>query len=108
MFLLAIGKFVYGFRTGLLDQTLTAENKQFYEGIKVVLSNSLHLSFSPWMKYVNRKAYTELRAGMKDWYSIGMKHTKTVMDRVKSAEEKGKSLDENIGNFCSFNALFTR
>ena len=91
----------------MLDQTLTDENKRFYEGIKVVLSNSMKLSLSPWMKYFTRNAYTELRQGMKDWYTIGMKHTKTVMDLVKNAEKTGNSLDENIGNFCYPNVLFT-
>ena len=95
--LLAIGKFTYGFRTGLLDQSLTEENKRFYEGIKVVLTNSMLLSRSTWMKYFYWKKYKELKEGMRDWYKIGLKHTKTVMDLVRTAEKLGKDLDERFG-----------
>ena len=87
----------------MLDQTLTDENKRFYEGIKVVLSNSMHLSLSPLMKYVKRKAYADFKKGMKDWYLTGMKHTKAVKELVKNADKMGKSLDEDIGNVCFLN-----
>ena len=63
----------------------------------MVLGNSMHLSRSKWMKYIDRKAYNGLQQGMKDWYTIGMKHTEKVMELVKDAEKTGKSLDENIG-----------
>jgi len=102
------GRFIYGFRTGLLEQTLTDDNKRFYEGIKVVLGNSMHLSRSKWMKYIDRKAYTGLQQGMKDWYTVGMKHSKTVMDLVEDAEKTGKSLDENIANSLICYLMFTK
>jgi len=104
----SIGKFLYGFRTGLLDQTLTDENKRFYEGIKVVLSNSMHLSLSPLMKYVKRKAYADFKKGMKDWYLTGMKHTKAVKELVKNADKMGKSLDEDIANSLICYLMFTK
>ena len=95
--MLAIGKFVYGYRTGLLDQPLTDDNKRFYECIKVILRHSTTLSRSKWMKYINRKAYTELKHGMKNCYSIGVQQIKNMMDLVKTAEESGKDLDDSIG-----------
>ena len=97
IFILAIGKFVYGFRTGLLDAAITDESKRFYEAIKVVLSNSVTLSRSKWIKYLNRKVYNELKYGMKDWYINGVQQTKRVMDLVQNAEKMGKDLDESIG-----------
>ena len=101
-FLPAIGKFVYGFRTGLLDQTLTDENKRFYEGIKIVLTNAIFLSRAKWLKYIFWKAYADLNKGMKDWHAIGMKNTKKVMEQVKNAEEMGKTLEDSIGILFSF------
>ena len=97
IFILAIGKFVYGFRTGLLDAAITDESKRFYEAIKVVLSNSVTLSRSKWIKYLNRKVYNELKYGMKNWYNNGVQQTKRVMDLVQNAEKMGKDLDESIG-----------
>ena len=101
VFLLAIGKFVYGYRTGFLDQPMTDENKRFYEGIKVILRHSTTLSRSKWMKYINRRAYTELKHGMKNCYSNGVQQVKKVMDLVKNAEKSDKDLDDSIGiSFC--------
>ena len=96
-FFLAIGKFVYGFRTGLLDHSLTGENRRFYEAIKVALTNSMFLSRSKWMKYAYRKKYNDFKDGMREWYKIGLKHTKTVLDLIEAAEKSGKVLEENIG-----------
>ena len=92
-----MGKFVFGFRTGLLDQTLTEENKRFYKGMKGVLSNSIFLSRSKWMKYIFPKKYKELKEGMRDWYNIGVKHINKVAELVKAADKSGKELDEHIG-----------
>ena len=96
-FFIAIGKFVYGFRTGLLDQTLTDENRKFYESIKIVMAGSFKLSLSKWMKYIYWRTYKEFKNGMRDWYEIGLKHTKTVTDLVKAAKKTGKDLDEDLG-----------
>ena len=101
-FLPAIGKFVYGFRTGLLDQTLTDENKRFYEGVKIVLTNAIFLSRAKWLKYIFWKTHADLNKGMKDWHTTGMKNTEKVMELVKNAEETGTTLDDSIGIFCSF------
>ena len=90
---------MYGYRTGLLDETLSDENRKFYEGIKVVLTNSLVLSRSKWMKYISWKKYRDFKEGMKNWYISGTKHTKQVIDLVKSADKTGKDLDQNLGIF---------
>ena len=63
----------------------------------------MHLSLSPLMKYVKRKAYADFKKGMKDWYLTGMKHTKAVKELVKNTDKMGKSLDEDIGNVCFSN-----
>ena len=55
------------------------------------------------MKYIYRKKYKELKDGMKDWYKIGLKHTKKVMDLVKTAEKSGTDLDEHLGIPCVSN-----
>ena len=81
----------------MLDETLSDENRKFYEGIKVVLTNTMALSRSSWMKYISRKKYRDFKEGMKNWYMIGTKHTKQVMDLVRSADNAGKELDENLG-----------
>jgi len=104
----SIGKFVYGFRTGLLDQTLTDENKRFYEGIKIVLTNAIFLSRAKWLKYIFWKAYADLNKGMKDWHAIGMKNTKKVMEQVKNAEEMGKTLEDSIANSLTCYLILTK
>jgi len=55
----SIGKFVYGYRTGLLDQPLIDENRRFYESIKVILRHSATLSRAKWMKYINRNLHQQ-------------------------------------------------
>ena len=60
------------------------------------------LSRSKWMKYIYRKKYNDLKDGVRNWYKIGMKHTKTVVDLVEAAGKTGKALDENIGILLFF------
>ena len=66
----------------------------------MAIINSFFLSRSKWLKYIYRKKYRELQNGMRDWHKIGLKHTKTVLDSVETAERTGKDLDENIGILC--------
>ena len=97
VFFSAIGKFIYGTRTGLLDAKLTGESKRFYEGISVVLTNSMFLSKTKWLKYIYRSKYKEFKDGFAAWYGIGFNRTKSLMEHVKKASEAGQDLDENMG-----------
>ena len=97
IFFLAVGKFVYGLRTGFLDATLTEENRRSYEGIKVVVRNSLLLSQAKWLRHINRKAYADFRQGLQEGWTVARKRAQTVVDLVRNAQKMGKPLDDDIG-----------
>ena len=97
IFFLAIGKFVYGIRTGYLDATLTEENKKSYEGIKIVMRNSLALSQTKWLKHINRKAYADFKQGLNEWRIVARKRMETVVGLVRNAQKMGETLDDDIG-----------
>ena len=64
----------------------------------MVLTYSVSLSRLKWMKFLSWKKLRDFKEGMKNWHSIGTKHTKQVMNLVKAAETAGKELDEDIGS----------
>jgi len=104
----SIGKFVYGIRTGYLDATLTEENRKSYEGIKIVMRNSLALSQTKWLKHINRKAYADFKQGLKEWRIVARKRMETVVGLVRNVQKMGETLDDDIANSLLCDLLLTK